>query len=361
MRRIAALVLALTVAIRAAGCGSGRSSSTATTASRASALVSIGAGLRGPAGLHATVYARGPKTLSTLAFDAQGRLWAGASGLSSHTRDGIYLLGRGANAAPTRIISGLDDPLGLLWYANRLYVASVGRVEVYSGLRGSRFAHRRRVLDGPVRGGENNNLVLALGGRLVMGVTATCDHCRPRSRYSGAVVSFTTAGQDLRVVASHVRAPVGLTYAPGTATLFATMNLRDDLGARTPGDWLGVIRQGQDWGSPQCYGQGGSACAGVPAPTSTLDPHAAAGGVAIVTGQLGPGIGTSAVVAEWQRALVRRVALSGAGHTRGSAATPFLRGMTNPLPVVLAPDGALLVGDWNDGRVYRITGHAAAG
>ena len=242
-----------------------------------------------------------------------------------------------------------------------MYVASLGRVDVYSGLHGSHFAHRRQIVDGPVPEGENNNLVLAPDGRLVMGVTASCDHCRPRSPYSGAVVSFTTDGGDLKVLAAHIRAPVGLVYLPGTDTLFATMNLRDDLGARTPGDWLGIVRAGQDWGSPGCYGQGGAACAGVPAPTSSLDPHAAAGGVAIVTGQLGPGIGTSAIVAEWQRSLVRRVALSGARHTRGSAATPFLRGMTNPLPVVVTPDGALLVGDWSDGRVYRITGHATAG
>jgi glucose/arabinose dehydrogenase len=358
MCRIAALALAIGVATGASGCGSGRSSPPpAATTSRAPALVSIGAGLRGPAGLHATLYARGPKTLSTLAFDARGRLWAGASGLSSHSGDGVYLVRR-RPASATRVVSGLDDPLGLLWHANRLYVASLGRVDAYSSFQGSRFARHRRILDGPVRGGENNNLVLAPDGRLVMGVTASCDHCRPASPYSGAVVSFTTAGTDLRVVAAHIRAPVGLTYAPGTDTLFATMNLRDDLGARTPGDWLGVIREGQDWGSPQCYGQGGSACAGVPAPTSTLDPHAAAGGVAIVTGQLGAGVATSAIVAEWQRSLVRRVALSGAAHTRGSTATPFLRGMTNPLAVVLAPDGALLVGDWSDGHIYRITGRA---
>ena len=335
------------------GCGSTASS---TTTARPSALVPIGAGLRGPPGLHATVYARGPKTLSTLAFDARGRLWAGASGLSAHDNDGVYVLRRGA-AKPTKVISGVNDPLGLLWHRSRLYVASLGRVDVYSGLHANRFTHHRRIIDGPVPNGENNNLVLAPDGRLVMGVTASCDHCRPASPYSGAVVSFNTDGSDLRVVAGHIRAPVGLVYYPGTDTLFTTMNLRDDLGARTPGDWLGIVRQGQDWGSPGCYGQGGAACAGVPAPTSSLDPHAAAGGVAIVTGQLGPGVGTSAIVAEWQKALVRRVALSGAAHTRGSTATPFLRGMTNPLAVVVAPDRALLVGDWSDGRVYRITGN----
>ena len=65
------------------------------------------------------------------------------------------------------------------------------------------------------------------------------------------------------------------------------MNQRDDLGAKTPGDWLALVRQGQDWGFPGCYGQGGAACAGVPKPVAVLDPHAAAGGVAVLTSELG--------------------------------------------------------------------------
>ena len=75
------------------------------------------------------------------------------------------------------------------------------------------------------------------------------------------------------------------------------MNQRDDLGARTPGDSLAIVEQG-DWGFPGCYGQGGTrapACRGA----RRLDKHAAAGGVAVVTGQLGSSVGTAALVSEW--------------------------------------------------------------
>ena len=49
------------------------------------------------------------------------------------------------------------------------------------------------------------------------------------------------------------------------------MNQRDDLGCRTPGDWLAVVRPGQDWGFPSCYGQQTQRCAVTPAaaPCST--------------------------------------------------------------------------------------------
>ncbi len=83
-------------------------------------------------------------------------------------------------------------------------------------------------------------------------------------------------------------------------------------------------KAGEDWRFPGCYDQGGPACSGVPGVLATLDKHAAAGGVAIVTGGLGPAVGTSAVVSEWQLGKVLRVALTkhGSGYTGKVDALP---------------------------------------
>jgi hypothetical protein len=43
-------------------------------------LVSIGAGLKGPKGVTASVYTKGLPDVSDLAYDSQGRLWASATG-----------------------------------------------------------------------------------------------------------------------------------------------------------------------------------------------------------------------------------------------------------------------------------------
>jgi glucose/arabinose dehydrogenase len=203
--------------------------------------------------------------------------------------------------------------------------------------------------------GEYNELARSPDGRLMMGISAPCDHCEPASRWAAAVVSFLPDGSDLRIEASGIRAPVGLAYYPGRSDLFVTMNQRDDLGARTPGDWLALVRTGQAWGFPGCYGQGGASCAGVPRPTAVLDKHAAVSGVAIVNGQLGPRLANSAIVAEWTLGKVQRVALKNVGGTYVGAVSPFLTGVKNPVPVQLTPDGALLVGDWATGTVYRIS------
>src|SRR5207248_3441036 len=138
-----------------------------------------------------------------------------------------------------------------------------------------------------------------------LGISAPCDHCTPATELSGAVVSFLPDGSDLQVDAKGIRAPIGFAYLPGTSDLFVTMNQRDDLGERTSGDWLSRVRRGEAWGFPDCYGQGGTACAGVPTPVAELDKHAAVSGLAFWNGE--------AIVAEWSAGKVVRVTLSNTG------------------------------------------------
>ena len=117
---------------------------------------------------------------------------------------------------------------------------------------------------------------------------------------------------------------------------------------------IGWAVRGQDWGFPGCYGQGGVNCTGVPTPLAALDRHAAAGGVAIVTGGLGETVGTSAVVSEWALGKVPRVELTAEGSASSGTVEPFLTGLKNPLPILVASDGGLFLGDWGTGTVYAI-------
>jgi glucose/arabinose dehydrogenase len=298
------------------------------------------------------MYATGLKLMSAFAFDAQGRLWVTTSGANTHGTDGLYVV-TGPGARPVRIAASLRGPLGLVWIGKKLYVSSLGRVQVFAGPEGTHFASRTTVLVGPKGSGENNNLVESPTGEIVMGISASCDHCTPSSKYFGSIVEFKTDGSGLRLVARRVRAPYGLTFYPGTDHLLATLNERDDLGAKTPGDWLALVPQGSSFGFPQCYGQAGQVCNGVPRPLAVLGKHAAAGGLAVVQDELGTALGPAAVVAEWALGQVLRVPLAAKGE-RGSAAVPFLTGFKNPLPVAVTPDGGLLVGDWTTGKLYRI-------
>jgi glucose/arabinose dehydrogenase len=331
------------VVLLGAGCGS----------SSPAKLGPIGAGLTGPSGMSATIYATGLVHASAFAFDSRGRLWVTTSGSNTHGSDGVYMVTHDG-AKPVKVISGLAGPLGLVWHGNALIVSSLDKVTVFTGLTGNRFGHETTVLRGPVGGGENNNLVLAPDGRLVMGVSASCDHCTPPTKWSGSIVSFKPDGSDLRIYASRIRAPFGLAFIPGTSSLIVSMNQRDDLGARTPGDWLALVKQGESWGFPDCYGQAGTACATVPKPIAVLGEHAAAGGVAVLTTELNGRYRGSALVAEWNLGTVLRVPLHKTGETYTGSASPFVTGIENPLPVIATASGAVLVGDWGTGKIYRI-------
>jgi glucose/arabinose dehydrogenase len=317
------------------------------------AVVGIGAGLHGPSGLQASVYANGLENAAALAFDDRGRLWVATANYEADGRDGVFLVTDRA-AAPVSVIPNLRTPLGLLWQGSTLYVASGAGVEAFTDFDGTTFAARRTVVTLPTDAGQPNGLVMGPDGRLHMGISAPCDHCTASSPYAGSVVSFRPDGGDLQVEASGMRAPVGLAYVPGTADLLATMNQRDDLGDATPGDWLAQIVPGQDWGFPECYGQGGAACAGTPSPVAELDPHAAVSGVAIVDGRFVDTAGPTAIVAEWALGTVQVVTLarSGSGWVGGIRAA--ITGIERPVPVLAGPDGAVFVGDWATGVVYRL-------
>jgi len=309
------------------------------SASAGTALVAVGAGLRGPSGVRATVYATGLRHVSAIAVDGRGRLWITTSAATDHSVDGLYVVAR-AGAKPVRV-AHLTEPLGLVWSGKTLYVAARGQVVAFTHLVGNRFKGRKVILDGPDPKAANDTILVLPNGRLMMSVSATCDHCVQSSRYSAAIVTLDQDGGRLRVYARGLRDAYGLAVVPGSGTILASINQRDDLGARTPGDWLAVVRRGESWGFPACYGQGGSACRGVPAPLSVLDRHAGSGAVAVFDG--------SAVVTEWATGKVLRVPLGGSSHR----ATTFLTGFRNPLAATVSGD-TLLVGDWTTGRIYSI-------
>jgi glucose/arabinose dehydrogenase len=330
-------------------CGAATASPTATVTAT---LLPIGAGLLGRSGLSATVYATGLKTASAFALDSNGRLWVATADYTDRSKDGLYVV-TGAGAAPREVVSGLHTPLGLLWYGGSLFVSSHARVDAYAGFDGVAFATHHTILTLATNVGENNALVLAPDGRMLIGISAPCDHCTPSNPDSAAIISFLPDGSDVQVYASRIRAPVGLAFDPGTNQLLVTMNQRDDLGTRTPGDWLAVVRPGQSWGFPDCYGQGGSVCSGVPQPLASLDKHAAVSDVAVVTGQLGT-IGSAALVAEWADGVVQDVSLTTTASQSAGSVTPYLRGVQRPVALLLSAQSVLFVGDWATGKIYRL-------
>ncbi len=276
-----------------------------------------------------TVYATGLPHVAAFAFDSSQRLWVATAAYTDDGTDGVYLVNK-QGAAPVEVIKSLHTPLGLLWYENSLYVASKARVVAYSGLVGNAFTTQRTIVSFPSGTGEVNNLVLAPDSRMLLGISSPCDHCATIPKYSASIVSFRPDGSDLRVYASGIRAPVGLTFN-AQGELLVTMDQRDDLGSATPGDWLARVTEGSAWSYP---------AVSTNKPIAVLDKHGAVAGVAMK--------GDDAIVAEWATGKVVRITPSG-------RVTTFASGIKNPVAVAVSADGAVLVGDWATGTIYSIT------
>lgn len=255
------------------------------------------------------------------------------------------------------MIAGLDDPLGLAWYRGRLYVASVGRVTVYGDFTGTRFLQRRTVIRGLLDGGENNGLVLAPDGLFVMGITANCDHCRPKSRYAGSIASFRSDGSDLRIYASRIRAPVGAGLLPRHE-----QPLRNDqpagrprrpdtrrlAGRHRPGHGLalpGVLRPDR-----RRLRRGAAAAGGPRSPRRGRlggDPHRSAR----------PRGGDRGAGQRVEHREGRAVALTPRGTGFTGTTSLWLKGLHNPLALVSGRDRSVC--DWGTGIIYTVRARGA--
>ena len=269
---------------------------------------------KGPAGLKATLYATGLRNVSALRV-RRGRVGSGpttSAAVRSQPRRRLRDPARGREA-------GQGDQRrrrarsGSLWHAGQpLRHARSGGVDVFSDLVGHALRDAQAAVHRPARAATaGTTRIVALP---------------ERPARDGHLVGLRPLRQPLALVGDdrllppgrerraglRVRhpAPFGLAYDRATGALLTSMNQRDDLGAKTPGDWLALVREGQNWRFPGCYGQGGSACRGVPKPLAVLDQHAAAGGVAIVSGTARRRRRPRApLVSEWERGGVLRVPL----------------------------------------------------
>ena len=298
-------------------------------------------GIQLPDGYAAQVYARGLTQPTAMAFGPHHRLYVTQN-------DGRVVVARPVPDAPRTYASGFTVPLGLAWAGDRLYVSAQGTLYKLKGHEPVPLVEKL-----PFGLHQQDNVVVAPGGRLYFGSGSTCNACAEKDARSAAVLSVKPSGKGLRVEASGLRNPYGLAFEPGTSKLFVSVNGRDDLGDDNPAESVVVLQRGADYGWPGCWPDWGSRtlpgpdCAGVAKPLAYLEPHSSADGMAFWRGSL--------FVAEWGEyysdAHGRRVVRV---NPATGKARSFAGGFEHPLALAVDRYGALLVADFGRGIVYRI-------
>ena len=340
LRRAGALG-AVAVAVSTGGCGgTSQQTHTATTSGIHATTEPPLTATRAP-----VVVASGIPFPENVAVDAHGGLWVVSATLGRAPSEGVWYVPPGGH--PRHV--GLAGATALLWVGNKLYEADLtspgaGRVSLLEDFTGHGFTHRRRLFGGvPVGSRTIGSIVRGPSGRLFIGTGALGDQGPP-----GHILSFAPDGGAPSSDATGLRTDLGLAF--WGRRLLITVN-GPDVAANSPDELQSFEPGGRvvNFGFPGCYGQGGSACAGVPAPLVKFPSHSTPEGVVVKDGVAFVANYGSSLPRSPARTEIVRVDLR-TGRTNVFWRSPVAHDL---IGLALGPDGNLYVPLAVSGKVLR--------
>jgi len=357
-----------------------------------------------PAGWTMSVWARMPKP-RLAAWTPDGAL------LISVPSTGEVVRLQPSDAAPTRevLVDGLDQPHGLAFAGNSLYVAESDQVDVYDYADGKAINRRTVAGDLPdakspdLRGAYSHALksvVVGSDGAVYFSIGSTGNISagdRDADPPRATIMRVPPGGGPAEPFATGVRNGTGLAIAPDGAVWTAVNNRDNVADPRTgevdpeyvgehPPESVARLTPGRELGWPYCNPDGGPAdlplirdvqtnadgdrmdCESLPPIEQSLGAHAAPLGMSFTGGVLPPPYATGALVGvhgSWNREKPREPEVSFFAWQNGVLGNQqtLVGGFQSdegsrwgrPVAAVTGPDGAVYITDDYADAVYRLT------
>jgi glucose/arabinose dehydrogenase len=159
-------------------------------------------------------------------------------------------------------LSELNQPLGMVVVGNSFYVANTDGLLQFPYKEGQTRINGsgKKILSLPA-GGYNNHwtrnvIANADGSKLYISVGSASnvgEHGMAEEARRAAILEVNPDGTGERLYASGLRNPVGIDWAPGTNTLWAAVNERDELGDELVPDYVTSVQEGGFYGWPFAY------------------------------------------------------------------------------------------------------------
>ncbi|MGI4863536.1 MAG: PQQ-dependent sugar dehydrogenase [Janthinobacterium lividum] len=305
--------------------------------------------------------------------------------------------GDGKPDVRSEFLTGLNQPFGMLILGDYFYVGNTNGLMRFPYKAGATkiTAAGQKILDLP-EGGYNNhwtrNLLASKDGQhifVTVGSGSNAQEHGPENEVRRAnILEINPDGTGEKIFASGLRNPIGLAYYPGTTTLWAAVNERDELGDELVPDYITSVKEGGFYGWPYSYygqnedprlkGQHPELVAKALVPDVPMGPHVAALGLTFYDKKAFPAkYQNGAFVGEhgsWNRSQYSGYQVAFVPFQDGKPTgkpEPFLTGFLvggdsdkahgRPVGVVTMPDGALLVTDDAGNKVWRVSATPAAG
>lgn len=155
------------------------------------------------------------------------------------------------------VLRSSNRPHGLSFYNNQLFVAEVNQVVRYNWDEPNLTATLDKVLFSLPNNNDHNSRTITFdkAGNMYVSVGSTCNVCHEASDFSATVLISNANGDGPKVFAKGLRNAPFIQFNPQTNELWGTEMGRDNLGDNIPPDEVNIIKEGQDYGWPNCYGE----------------------------------------------------------------------------------------------------------
>ena len=209
-----------------------------------------------PPGFQVSLFAKGFKEPRYLAVAPNGDVF-----LADTSGNTVYVLhdpGNGkASDARTTFASRLDEPFGIAFHDNYVYIADTNEVIrfPYDPKTSKPTGGRERILSLPSGGMHSTRTVVFSrdGKQMFVSAGSDCNVCVESDHRRAAIQVADPDGRNARIYGSGLRNAVGLAVNPDNGVLWADVNERDMLGDNLPPDYFTHVPDGGFLGWPYSY------------------------------------------------------------------------------------------------------------